>query len=78
MAYERIGVTAGTNGIGHWKVNRPMNIKPVITGTVKQDGKTFYVDGNGKQYESEVFNRVWGKPVEKVEKKRKGKSICKP
>lgn len=73
MEYLVLGKTKGTSGLGHWKPNKPMNIKPVITGTVEEEGTTFYVDGEGKRYNSVAFNRMWGAPVQKVEKK-KGKA----
>lgn len=70
MVYQTIGARGGTNGVGHWKPNKPMNIKPVITGTVEEEGTTFYVDGEGKRYGVVAFDRMWGAPVQKVEKKK--------
>lgn len=69
MVYERISVTKGTNGIGHWKVDRPMNVKPKIVDS----GAEYYVDESGRQYIKDAFDKMFGKPVEKVEKKRKSK-----
>lgn len=75
MVYTTIGATAGTNGVGHWQVNRPKTVKPKIIGAVEEDGKTFYIGENGKQYLRELFDRMWGKPVEKVERKKRSKRV---
>lgn len=69
MEYMIIGSTKGTSGLGHWKVDRPMNVKPKIVDS----GAEYYVDESGRQYIKDAFDKMFGKPVGKVEKKRKSK-----
>lgn len=79
MVYQIIGSTKGTSGIGHWKPNRPMNVKPKITGKEEVEGELQYVSEDGKHFQIEPFDRIWGKPVEKVEKKKRTrKTISQP
>lgn len=76
MVYQKIGASGATNGVGHWSPNKPMNVKPVITGEEKQDGVRFYVADTGVRYRVDAFDRMFGAPPQKVEKKKgKAKSL---
>lgn len=74
MVYQKVGGTKATGGVGHWSPDKPKNVKPAITGTVEEEGQTFYVDERGKRYGVVAFDAMFGEPPVKEEMKtRKAK-----